>query len=825
MKNTLLLFLVFILFSKLSYSQWTNQNPVPNGNDLWSTFFIDDSTGWIVGSDGFIKKTTNSGIDWIQQNSGTNLILKSVQFADKNTGWICGESGLILKTTDSGINWFSLTSGTTEHLVAVDFFDSEIGYIVGFSGTILKTTNGGLVWTGLASGTNIDLNSVDFVNPLAGYAVGGEYCNWKLLKTTNGGDSWFDISNGIPFTYGYAITVKFIDASTGFIGGGYSPHYNRIFKTTNGGITWIQSTVAPYLNKEEEKNKEQLCTFKYGGINSIYFKDSNTGFAVAGDGGGFYRGIYTTTDGGSTWNDQYVGEEEAGLISIYLTNAGKGWAVGFNGAIFISEHNGKSWTQILSGNRYSCWAGDDLYSVFSINKNIVWAAGYRASCLGGGGNVILKTTDGGKIWKTKFLNQYNGGTIKSVYFTDDYFGWAVGEGTAGFYLTTDGGENWIQSSDRYSSVIFIDQYTGWATKNNYDGGIFKSTNGGITWIQKSSARSSSVFFSDINNGWVVCKGGSILKSTDGGETWILKTSGTTNDLNCVKFFDLNLGISVGNAGTVLLSTDSGESWIIQNSGTTNDLKAITFTNSNSIWIVGESGTIFNSTDLGNNWISYDGVTENELTAISFTNENTGWFAGKNGTMLKYQIDIVPVEIVSFTANENNNSVQLNWQTATETNNYGFEIERCTGEEKWNNIGFIKGNGNSTSPNSYFFIDNKTVNGNKFKYRLKQVDFDGNYKYSNEVEIEIVPTEFALYQNFPNPFNPSTKIKYSIQHSTSITIKVFNLIGAEIVTLLDKEMPEGSYDITWNAVNLPSGVYFYQMKAGSFIDTKKMLLTK
>ena len=325
---------------------------------------------------------------------------------------------------------------------------------------------------------------MDFVDALVGYTVGGEYAHWKLLKTTNGGDNWVEMSGNIPFTYGYAFTVKFIDENTGFVGGGYAPHYNRIYKTTNGGNTWIQLTIGTYLNKGEENNRELLCTYKSGGINSIIFKDSNTGYAVAGDGGGYYRAIYSTTDGGSTWNDKYVGEEESGLFSIYVTDTGKGWAVGFNGAIFISEYNGNSWTQILSGNRYSCWTGDDLYSVFSMNENIIWAAGYRASCIGGGGNVILKTTDGGKVWKTKFLNQYNGGTIKTIYFANEFFGWAVGEGTTGLYLTTDGGENWTESFDRYSSVFFIDQYTGWATKDGYYNGIFKSTDGGLTWIKK-----------------------------------------------------------------------------------------------------------------------------------------------------------------------------------------------------------------------------------------------------------------------------------------------------------------------------------------------------
>jgi photosystem II stability/assembly factor-like uncharacterized protein len=575
----------------------------------------------------------------------------------------------------------------------------------------------------------------------------------------------------------------------------------------------------------EEDNKIQNCTYKSGGVNSIYFKDSNNGFALAGDEGGYYRALYATTDAGSTWIDKYVGEEEAGLISIRITEAGKGWAVGFNGTIFISENNGNSWTQILSGNRFSCWTGDDLHSVFSMNEDVVWAAGYRASCIGGGGNIILKTTDGGKIWKTKFLNQYNGGTIKSIYFANENFGWAVGEGTTGLYLTTDGGENWSEGAGRYSSIMFIDQYNGWATKENYNGGIYKSNDGGITWEQKSTERSQSVFFIDLNNGWVVGREGNILKSTDGGTTWVAKNSGTSGDLNCVKFYDSNLGMCVGDVGIILLSTDAGESWLQQSSGVNGQLNEIIFTSSSSIWIVGEDGIILNSTDLGNNWTHYNEVTQNELTSISFANENTGWFAGMNGTMFKYKIDIVPVELISFNANIDKDQVQLNWQTATEINNYGFEIERYSVSEEWINIGFVEGHGNSSSPNSYIYSDRNIVDQNNLKYRLKQLDFNGNYKYSNEIEVEIFPGEFNLEQNYPNPFNPSTKIKYSVRQPSSVTIKVFNVVGAEIETLVNEEMPAGSFEITWNAVNLPSGVYFYQFKAGSFIDTKKMVLSK
>ncbi|NNJ51800.1 MAG: hypothetical protein HKP17_01420, partial [Ignavibacteriaceae bacterium] len=644
MKKFLLFIPVFILSLINTYPQWTNQNPVPDGNDLWSTFFIDD-TGWIIGEGGFIKKTTNAGVDWIQQNSGTTVVLKSVQFINLNTGWICGEGGLILKTTDGGLNWFSLTSGTTVNLTEIDFYDLNTGYAVGYGGTILKTTDGGSSWTSLSSGTDIDLFSVDFVDAFVGYAVGG-ISTYAILKTTDGGATWIDKPGGIYMEF--PLTVVFTDANTGLVGGGV-PRGEIIHRTTDGGDTWTLVLRETDLKGKERNHKEQLSFYNYGGINSIYFKDSNIGYAVAGYLGSWcHRLIYTTTDGGSTWTNKYYGFEESGLISVYVNNAGKGWAVGLNGVIFITEDDGNSWNQILSGNRSSQYSGDNIYSVFCINENIGWAVGERNLWSLDAKVIILKTTNGGKIWKTQFylVDEYD--QIRSVYFINENIGWAISDDNSAmgdqFFRTTDGGENWISVSGiRGSSVFFIDQNTGWVTgdlSSDPGSGIYKSTDGGINWVQKSSSSSSSIYFSDINTGWAIGGGGSILKSTDGGETWVAKTSGTTNALNCVKFYDSNLGMCVGNGGIVLLSTDGGESWINKPSGTTEDLTSVTFTNSTTLWIAGSNGKILSSSNLGDNWTAYDGVTENDLTSLCFINEYTGWFGGLNGTMFKYFDELI-----------------------------------------------------------------------------------------------------------------------------------------------------------------------------------------
>jgi hypothetical protein len=192
--------------------------------------------------------------------------------------------------------------------------------------------------------------------------------------------------------------------------------------------------------------------------------------------------------------------------------------------------------------------------------------------------------------------------------------------------------------------------------------------------------------------------------------------------------------------------------------------------------------------------------------------------------------VTPVELISFTAVAIGSEVKLNWSTATETNNQGFEILRLTqNDNEWNSVGFVPGFGTTTEPKSYSYTDSE-VSAGKYTYRLKQIDFDGSSEYSPEVEVEITTLlVFSLSQNYPNPFNPSTKISWQSPVSGHQTIKVFDVLGNQIATLVDEYKPAGSYEVEFNASsgirNLVSGIYFYQLKAGDYINTKKMLLLK
>jgi len=266
--------------------------------------------------------------------------------------------------------------------------------------------------------------------------------------------------------------------------------------------------------------------------------------------------------------------------------------------------------------------------------------------------------------------------------------------------------------------------------------------------------------------------------------------------------------------------------------------------------------------LPNDTSSYVFIGQTDASTLSFSDETvemnkiytyriltlSGPFSSHYGNeATAYVPEFVPVELVSFSANVEMNNVRLNWVTSTETNNRGFEIQRrnndgkwkiedgkfirqSVNEDGWDVISFVEGKGTTTEQQFYSYID-ENLSAGKYQYRLKQMDFDGTYEYSNIVEVEInQPLEFSLSQNYPNPFNPTTKIKYTIPQdergeTKNVRLIIYDVLGNEVAILVNEEKQPGVYEVEFDAGNLSSGIYVYKLIAAGFHLSKKMVVLK
>lgn len=233
-------------------------------------------------------------------------------------------------------------------------------------------------------------------------------------------------------------------------------------------------------------------------------------------------------------------------------------------------------------------------------------------------------------------------------------------------------------------------------------------------------------------------------------------------------------------------------------------------------------------DASGNVVAY--INSTSTNPFTLTAPASGYYtinAGYKNPSLRWDsspnVLILPVELISFDVVVIGNMVNLKWVTATETNNYGFDIEKSENKIDWERIGFVNGAGNSSSTKNYSFTEKNTKSG-KYFYRLKQIDVDGTSEYSSVVEAQVSnPQLFSLSQNYPNPFNPSTIIKYQVSISSKVALLVYDVNGNEVAKLVDELKEPGIYEVNFHAKGLTSGIYFYKLKTNSFVETKKMIL--
>ncbi|GAB1444316.1 hypothetical protein MASR2M39_31670 [Ignavibacteriales bacterium] len=385
---------------------------------------------------------------------------------------------------------------------------------------------------------------------------------------------------------------------------------------------------------------------------------------------------------------------------------------------------------------------------------------------------------------------------KVAFFTDPTKGVVVG-GTSSstrVYFTTNSGTDWFAAAGLPSNTSFYSACTvpteTIAYASGQSGKVIKTTNSGTNWSSCNTAATGilySVHFISKDVGWVAGAGGYIAKTTDGGGSWVQQGQPLldTTTIYSIKFYDANYGIASG------------------------------------------VGYIFKTTNGGATWERSLKLLNNHFQGAYILDQTTTIAVGTSGNIIKSSNAPLPVELTSFSASVRNNTVNLNWETATEVDNYGFEIERKDKSSTWTKIGFIEGHTTSNSPKYYNYSDKPTGSG-KYSYRLKQIDNDGKFEYSNEVEVLIdnLPDGYLLEQNYPNPFNPETSIKFVLKENTKATLKVYNALGELVTTLFDGIADAGRYyDIKFNGNNLASGLYIYTLDAGKYRQTRKMMLMK
>jgi photosystem II stability/assembly factor-like uncharacterized protein len=397
----------------------------------------------------------------------------------------------------------------------------------------------------------------------------------------------------------------------------------------------------------------------------------------------------------------------------------------------------------------------------------------------------------------------NSGTTKNlnaVQFVDENIGWAVGD--SGLILkTSDAGASWISvisgTTENLNDIQIVNSDIGWIAGGTWHGSyphfsavILKTIDGGSNWSQQmvdTTYRLNAVSFIDDNIGWSVGERdygipGKILKTTNGGNNWISQSCQGTNGLFSVHFVDSNTGWAVGN-DDLHKTTDGGVNWAILHPFWY--LNSIFFRDSNTGWAVGfnnlpprPEAAILKTMDGGTVWSSLDFGASLSLIAVHFSDDYTGWVVGFPGAIYK---------------------------TTDEGDNW---ISQISGVSNTLRSVFVTDSNTAWVVGEYGTILHTTNGG------VSSVD--------NET---IQPTDFILSQNFPNPFNSATAIQYLIPQRRNVTLKVYDILGNEVASLVSEEKDQGVYTVNFAANNLASGLYFYQLKAGSFVETKKMILLR
>lgn len=848
----------------------------------------DVNTFWVGSPSGGIWRTTDGGLNWTILNN--NELVLGVSGIAITSDYTTSQTLYIATGDRDGGSIWSLNGGQASDNVTVGVYKSTDGGATwSATGLVLNKSTGARITSLLIHPSN---NSILFASVWTGNsATSGIYksvdggTNWSM-KTNN---LWMDIEfkPGDPTvmyasSYGYSTT--YINRSTDS-----GENWSIALITSNGrrgelAVSSANPTIVYLLTANSSGGVEGIYKSTDSGVsfskvnnNSVtepgmcgYFTDGSGGSGGQGsydlciaadpsDAGIVYIGGITTwksTDGGVSWTalTNWTSSPTYNKSSIPVVHADK-HALTFNGSTLFEGNDGGVYKTTDGGTNWT-----------DLTNGMVISQLYRIGVAQTSATTVITglQDNGSKLYSSGSWDDVKGGDgmecivdySNSNYMYASYVNGQITRSINGF-------TNWITEEDISANIpggqptgawvtpYIIDPNSSTTLFAGYDQ-VWKTTDRGNNWTSVSQVLSSTdklrslaiapsnsnvLYTADRLNMW---------KTTDGGATnWSAITLPTLN--NSITYITVHptdantLWFTVGgytSGQKVYESTDGGGTWTEISAGLPN-LPVMCIVHYKEAT---DRNVLFVGTDLGvyvkdgiNNWASYNtGLPNVVVTELEIYYNPSGTDKLRAGTYGRglWETDIdaaLPVELKTFNFSINNNIVSLNWETASEVNNYGFEIEKKTiasdTESLWRKIGFVEGFGNSNSPKFYEFNDQISEGGNKFEYRLKQIDINGQFEYSDKIEVEITPNEYLLTQNYPNPFNPTTNITFNLPQKSEVSIKVFNMLGKEIKELVNEVKDVGIYSVEFNANNLPSGVYYYSLKTNNYTQTKKMLLVK
>jgi len=384
------------------------------------------------------------------------------------------------------------------------------------------------------------------------------------------------------------------------------------------------------------------------------------------------------------------------------------------------------------------------------------------------------------------------------------------------------------------SVRFYDANTGLCTAPVYGNqfNIHRTTNAGLNWVNQTAGytgiRFMSIWFVSADTAFISGNNGIIVKTVNAGQNWItMPTGDTTTQIWGIQFVNSFTGFACGSMGRIIKSTDRGLTWFPLSSGVQNAFSSIFFRNEQTGYISG-SAIVLKTTNAGTTWTNcnapYFSGFEN-FRQIIFLDDNTGYFASDAGRIVKTTNAGGNWTLLTTGTTESMFGIYfINMNTGYACGNAGKIIVTTDAGATW----FPQASGTTDILTSVWFTSATTgYISTWFSKILKTTN--GGFVFVEPISSE-VPDKFSLEQNYPNPFNPSTKIKFAVpsdvrSEKSNVKLVVYDVLGNEITTLVNEKLAPGTYEVTWDAANHPSGVYFYQLKAGDFSETKRMTLVK